>query len=86
VDSFQKLTALLDLLDTHGISFSLARVRGHSVMIQTAAPGERWEIEVLGDGSVEVEFFTSDGRIYDEGKIKELIDRYAHLDESETQC
>jgi hypothetical protein len=50
-------------------------------MIQAAAPaGERWEIEVMLDGSVEVEVFRSDGTIFDESKIEDLIDQYSDRD------
>jgi hypothetical protein len=75
--SFQKLMAILDELDKLRITYSLTRVREDSVMIQAPAPGERWEIEVMGDGSVEVEVFRSDGRIFDEGKVKDLINCYS---------
>jgi hypothetical protein len=46
-------------------------------MIEAAAPGYRWEIEVLGDGSIDVEVFQSGGQIFDGSKISELIDCYA---------
>jgi len=76
-DPFQKLIGILDELDKLRITYSLTRVREDSVMIEAPAPGERWEIEVMGDGSVEVEVFRSDGKIFDAGKIKELIECYA---------
>jgi hypothetical protein len=74
---FQKLMAILDQLENARIWFSLNRVREDSIMIEVAVPGQRWEIEVLGDSSVEVEVFQSDGIIYDETKIGELMDRFA---------
>ena len=46
-------------------------------MIQAPAPGERWEIEIMGDGSLEIEVFRSDGGICAEGKLKELLDSYS---------
>jgi hypothetical protein len=74
---FQKLMAILDQLDQRRITYSITRVRENSVMIQAPAPGERWEIEVMGDDSIEVEVFRSDGRICGEEKIKELIECYS---------
>jgi hypothetical protein len=76
-DPFQKLMAILDQLDELRISYTLARVREDSVMVQAASPGERWEIEVMGDGSVEVEVFRSNGIICHEEKIKDLLECYA---------
>ena len=76
-DPFQKLMAILNELDAHQIAYSLTRVREDSVMIQAPAPGQRWEIEIMGDGSVEVEVFRSDGRILGEGKVKELLESYS---------
>lgn len=67
----------LDRLELAGIPYTLSRIREDSILIQVAAPGERWEIEVLGDGSIEVEVFRSDGRIFDEEKLDELIACFA---------
>ena len=76
-DAFQKLMAVLDKLDELRIAYTLTRVREDSVMIQAPAPGERWEIEIMGDGSLEIEVFRSDGRIFGEGKLKDLLDSYS---------
>jgi hypothetical protein len=35
-------------------------------MITVAVPGERWEIEFLDDGSIEIERFISNGKIFGE--------------------
>lgn len=57
-------------------------------MVLVATPGERWEIEFLDDGSVEIEKFTSNGEIYGKDILNELLARYAeqprHLQLSET--
>jgi hypothetical protein len=75
--AFQKLMVTLDQLERAGIRYSLRRIREDAIMIEVAAPGERWEIEILGDASIEVEVFRSDGRIFDEGKINDLMDCFA---------
>jgi hypothetical protein len=46
-------------------------------MVCVAIPGERWEIEFLGDGSVEIEKFTSNGEIYGTDILNELFARYS---------
>jgi hypothetical protein len=46
-------------------------------------PGERWEIEFLGDGSVEVERFLSNGEICGEEVLHELLSKYADPDHAD---
>jgi hypothetical protein len=45
-------------------------------MVLVTVPGERWEVEFLVDGSVEVERFISDGEIYGEDTLGELFMKY----------
>lgn len=70
-----KLTDLLDRLDGADIHYSLASVREGAVMVGVTVPGERWEIEFMADGDVEVEVFKSDGTIHDRSMIGELFQR-----------
>ena len=42
-------------------------------MAQINVPGERWEVEFLSDGTVDVEVFRSNGDIHDERMIDTLI-------------
>jgi hypothetical protein len=51
-------------------------------MVIVAVPGERWEIEFLSDGSVEVEKFFSNGEIAGEEVLSELCDRYSEFDDT----
>jgi hypothetical protein len=46
-------------------------------MVLVAVPGERWEVEFLDDGSVEVERFISNGEICGEEALHELWTTYA---------
>jgi len=41
-------------------------------MATLTVPGERWEVEFLADGSVDVEHFVSDGQIYSDAMLDEL--------------
>jgi len=45
-------------------------------MVLVTVPGERWEVEFRADGSVEIERFISDGKIYGEGTLGELFAKY----------
>lgn len=49
-------------------------------MVTVAVPGERWEIEFLSDGSIEVEKFVSQGDIAAEEALSELFDRFSALE------
>jgi hypothetical protein len=46
-------------------------------MVQIAVPGERWEVEFLNDGSVDVEIFRSDGQIHDSTALAQLIQKHS---------
>lgn len=72
-----KLTDLLDRLDGADIHYSLASVREGAVMVGVTVPGERWEIEFMADGDVEIEVFKSDGTIHDDSMIDELFQRHS---------
>lgn len=42
-------------------------------MVIVATPGSRWEVEFMDEGTVEVERFRSDGTIWDERVLDELL-------------
>jgi len=45
-------------------------------MVIVTVPGQRWEVEFLEDGRVDVEKFVSDGTISDEGELRRLFDEF----------
>ena len=53
-------------------------------MVIVAAPGERWEIEFLSDGSIEIEKFISTGEVTGAESLGELFARYEDPDETAT--
>ena len=71
-----KLTKFLDQLDESDLHYTLSSVREGSVLVAVTVPGERWEIEYMADGDVEVELFKSDGEIHDENLIADLFKRH----------
>lgn len=76
VDSQSSLSALLDFLDRleqHGISYRLEHNRSEAIMVLIAVPGERWEVEFMDDGGVEVERFLSSGTITGEETLDSLF-------------
>lgn len=73
----EKLTNFLDRLDREDVHYSLSSIREGAVMVGVTVPGERWEIEFMTDGDVEIEIFRSDGEIQDFSVINELFVRHA---------
>lgn len=64
---------LIETLRARGIHFTLASHRENVVMALAAVPGERWEIEIFSDGSLQLEIFRSNGEIYDESGLSQRI-------------
>lgn len=68
------LLHFLNRLEKNKIYYRLEKVRGEAIMVEVAVPGERWEVEFLEDGTVDVEKFVSDGGdIYDEKELEILF-------------
>lgn len=70
---FKELTNFLQKLEEYNISYSLAHNRDEAIMITIVLPGERWEVEFLRDGSVEVEKFISSGEIAGKESLGDLF-------------
>ena len=68
----EKLLGFLQKLEDNDIYYRLNKVRD-SIMIEIAVPGERWEVEFMEDGDIQVEKFLTDGEIYDESALEELF-------------
>ena len=80
---FHKLTTFLKKLERAHIHYTLASHREDTIMVLVTVPGERWEIEFLGDGSIEVERFLSNGEIGGAEALHELLTRYADHESAE---
>ena len=78
---FDKLVSFLQNLEQQKIVYTLAHNRDEAIMVIVAVPGERWEIEFLSDGSVEVEKFISNGEIVGEESLNELLARYSEQED-----
>ena len=73
IETIEKLVQLLDELEAAHIFFRLHRNRTDGICIAVDIPGQRWEIDVLDNGRVDIEIFRSDGEIFDEAKLEELF-------------
>ena len=70
------LYAFLDRLRAAKIHYRIRDDREGAVSVDVAVPGERWEVDVLGDGTVEIEVFRSDGSVHGEAMLEDLFRRF----------
>jgi len=70
-----KVTKFVDRLDGADLHYTLTSVREGAIMVGVTVPGERWEVEFMADGDVEIERFKSDGEIHDYSIIEDLFRR-----------
>lgn len=71
------LLNFLNHLEDHKIYYKLNKIRKEALMVEIVLPGQRWEVEFLGDGRIEVEKFISDRGYYDEGELDELFREFS---------
>ena len=74
---YEQLLTFLERIDHHHVPYGLTSIRAETIMAQFALPGERWEVEFMAGGDVEVECFRSDGQIGDESALDALWQRMA---------
>lgn len=67
------LIDFLNELEARKIYYKLNKVRDEAIMVEVAVPGQRWEIEFMDDGTVEIEKFIRDGDYYDGTELEVLL-------------
>ena len=73
-DFLNKFLTFLNQLEQQKINYQIDHHRDESVMITVSIVGERWEIEFLENGDIEVEKFISNGEIAGEEALKEIFE------------
>jgi hypothetical protein len=71
--------AFLDLLRrlrAAGLFHRVQQFRDDALAVEVAVPGERWEIEFLKGGEVEIEIFRSSGEIQGAQALDDLFRRF----------
>jgi hypothetical protein len=68
--------SFLNSLRDGKIFYRLSQHRDDAIMVEVTVPGERWEVEFLEDGSVDVEVFRSNGEIRNEVALEELLKQH----------
>ncbi len=79
-NQFNNLLKFLHRLDRSDIHYSVAYYRYDGISVQVSVPGERWEIDFLEDGTVDVERFCSAGGVHDQSSLEQLFERFAEAD------
>jgi hypothetical protein len=69
--------ALLKRLEAARVRYRLEQTRDDAIAIEVVVPGERWEIEFLETGEVEIEIFRSNGEILDAHALDDLCARFS---------
>lgn len=72
-----RLLQFLQRLEEAKIDYRLENYRDEAISVVIAVPGERWEVDFLKDGSVDVERFRSNGHIYGETILDKLFNEYS---------
>jgi hypothetical protein len=83
-DRFDKLLNFIRRLEQAKIYHQIASHREDAISVLVTVPGQRWEVDFLADGDVDVERFVSTGDIDDESALEELFERFAERPESAT--
>lgn len=68
----EKLVDFLDALENRKIFYRLDKVN-ENLLVEIAVPGQRWEVEFLKNGSIQIEKFISTGNLYGESALAELF-------------
>lgn len=74
---YERLLLFLTDLEERKMAYSLSHARDDAIMVTVAVPGERWEIEFLAEGSVDVERFVTTGTLCGDDVLTELFTKYA---------
>lgn len=74
MNKLAKLTKFLDRLDEGDIHYTLTSMREGAIAVNISVPGERWEVEFLDDGEIEVEVYVSEGELRDFESVDELFE------------
>jgi hypothetical protein len=74
---FDALLRFLNRLSDARIHYTLRHSRFDAVMVEVAVPGQRWEIDFLADGDIDVEIFKPDGGVVAaDGRLDQLIQTF----------
>ena len=73
----KEFNAFLNKLEENKIFYKLDKIRSEAIMVAVVVPGQRWEIEFLDDGTVDIEKFISDKDMYDASELEPLFKEFS---------
>lgn len=76
MDNLNNLIQFLNKLEASKIYYNLSKIRD-SILVSVVVPGERWEIEFMVNGDIEIEKFVSNGEIHDKLLLDELFKKFS---------
>lgn len=76
METLASLVEFLKKLEDRNIYYELNKIRD-SILIEVSFTGQRWEVEFMEDGSIEIEKFISDGSLFDEQEIDVLFNEWS---------
>lgn len=76
-DQFHVLFDFTKKFEESNIYYSIKKNREDAVSIEAVVPGQRWEIDFLINGEIEIEIFRSDGKIFGKEKMAELLNNFS---------
>lgn len=68
-DTFERLLGFLNRLDQRHVHYGVSHTRPDSVMVDIALPGQRWEVEFMRDGTIEIERYQSMADVEDNAAL-----------------
>jgi len=77
-ETYGRLLDFLNRLDQRHVHYSLGHTRPESVMVDLALPGQRWEVEFMSDGTIEIERYQSIASVENDPGL--LDDLFAEFD------
>ncbi len=83
-DGLVRILDFIARLEDHHIHYRLSHYNGchanapdlDSIMVEIAVPGQRWEVEFLANGDVQVEKFHSEGTLVGESELDVLFTQF----------
>ena len=78
MNKLKDLIFFLDELEERKIYYKLNKVRD-SILVEIAVPGQRWEVEYMADGTIEIEKFISTGEMFNNNEIGVLLRDFSDL-------
>ena len=76
MSTLDDVIAFLNKLEESKIYYRLNKTRD-SIMVEIVVPGQRWEVEFMAEGTIEIEKFFTENIIHDEREFETLFKNFS---------